>query len=220
MKILIVNGSPRYKKSNSNVLVQHFIQGIENSKTTNEIHCLFLQNKTDFDQAIQILPLVDHLICIHPLYTDSMPGIVKEFIEKLYLMPKQQHLKIGFIVHSGFPEGIHSTFIAKYYAKLSQRLGYEYLGTIIKGGTEGIRLHNSKSALKTCSIFETLGENFALNRTFDETIKQKLEQPYIFPAYVRYLLVAIRKFINRHWKQTLKQNGALSRSYDQPFIQK
>lgn len=219
MKILIVNGSPRYKKSNSDILIRYFMQGIENSKTAHEIHYLFLQNRADFNQALELSTNVDCLICIHPLYTDSMPGIVKEFIEKLYIIPQRPNFKIGFIVHSGFPESIHSTFLAKYYAKLSQRLNCEYLGTIIKGGSERIQSHNGKSTQKICSTFETLGKTFARSGTFDETIKQRLEKPYIFPIYIRCLSPLIIIVINNHWKKTLKENKALDQNYAQPFKQ-
>ena len=43
-----------------------------------------------------------------PLYTDAMPAVVKYFIEALEpLVGRRDNPPIGFLVQSGFPEGLH-----------------------------------------------------------------------------------------------------------------
>ena len=82
----------------------------------------------------------ENVIIVFPLYTDSMPGIVKEFIEQIYNIETKKTRKIGFIVQSGFPESVHSLYVEKYLEKLSKRMNLEYSGTVIRGGAEGIRI--------------------------------------------------------------------------------
>ena len=75
-----------------------------------------------------------------PLYTDAMPGMVKHFIEALEpLAGRKDNPSLGFLVQSGFPEGLHSRYVERYLEKLAERLGCPYLGTIVKGNGEGVR---------------------------------------------------------------------------------
>jgi len=47
---------------------------------------------------------------------------------------------LGFLVQSGFPEGLHSRYVERYLESWQKRLGCPYLGTIVKGQREGVRL--------------------------------------------------------------------------------
>jgi NAD(P)H-dependent FMN reductase len=59
-----------------------------------------------------------------PLYTDAMPGVVKHFLEALEpLVGRPGNPPVGFLVQSGFPEGLHSRFVERYLEKLAARLG-------------------------------------------------------------------------------------------------
>ena len=74
-----------------------------------------------------------------------MPAIVKQFIEALEpLKNRENNPPMGFIVQSGFPEALHSRYVEHYLQKLAARLNAPYLGTIVKGGGEGIRMMQTK----------------------------------------------------------------------------
>jgi len=68
-----------------------------------------------------------------PLYTDAMPGIVKHFIDALEpLAGRKNNPPLGFLVQSGFPEGLHSRYVERYLEKLAARLGSPTWGRLSK----------------------------------------------------------------------------------------
>ena len=138
MKLIIFNGSPRKTKSNSTILIQKFLNGYNNyDHTDNIIH--YLADTSKNYEHIEKFIEADTVIIIFPLYTDAMPGQVKYFLESIENFDSSRK-SVGFIVQSGFPEAHHSSFIEKYLEKLSITMGWNYLGTIIKGGIEGIQI--------------------------------------------------------------------------------
>lgn len=86
MKLVIINGSPRYKKSNSKILIDEFLKGFYSfDREVAEIY--FLADSKQRKEAVKALMDNDIILIIFPLYTDSMPGIVKEFFEMTYIKP-------------------------------------------------------------------------------------------------------------------------------------
>ncbi|MCK7480983.1 MAG: NAD(P)H-dependent oxidoreductase [Candidatus Moduliflexus flocculans] len=84
----------------------------------------------------------DEIVLVFPLYTDSMPRHRRGLHEPLaetdpaLLAGK----RVGYVVHSGFPESAQSEPLAAYLERMSARLGFTHLGTVIKGGSEGLRV--------------------------------------------------------------------------------
>src|ERR1035437_1538446 len=114
MRLVIFDGSPRYKKSNSAILTEHFLKGY-NRVNDNTVPVYYLANKSQREASGQIFTQADTVLVFFPLYTDCMPGIVKEFIEIITQQSLSGKCKIiGFVVQSGFPESIHSSFLEKY----------------------------------------------------------------------------------------------------------
>jgi hypothetical protein len=160
------------------------------------------------------------VIVIFPLYTDSMPGIVKEFFENIVRSELPPAKKIGFIVQSGFPESIHSVFIERYLEKLTgKEMKCEYLGTVIKGGVEGIQVMPPFMTRKLFGRFEDLGEYFAKNEAFSDEIQLRLRKPFKMSPVRRFLFTLINKtgLTNFYWNSNLKANNAFDKRFDRPF---
>lgn len=220
MKLAIINGSPRYKKSNSNLLINQFLSGY-NKIIPEDVSVHYLVNQQVRDEAVNAFLASDQIILIFPLYTDCMPGIVKEFIENIAQLNKSDIVgkKIGFIVQSGFPEAIHSVAVEHYLEKLAKRLQCEYLGTVIKGGVEGIQFMPPLMTRKLFLQFNKLGEYFAKNSAFSPQIINKLRKPYKMPPIQRALFSMMAKtgVTNFYWNNNLKKNGAFEKRFDKPF---
>jgi NAD(P)H-dependent FMN reductase len=219
MKLVIFNGSPRYKKSNSSILIEHFLKGY-NRINGNTVPVYYLANKSLREASEKIFRQADTVIVFFPLYTDCMPGIVKEFIEIIaHQSTCSESKKIGFVVQSGFPESIHSSFLEKYLRKLTLRLNCEYLGTVIKGGVEGIQIMPAPMTKKLYSQFESLGEYFGQNETFELKIMNDLRKPYTFSrTHIRFFNF-LSKFglTNFYWNSNLKKNGAYLKRFARPY---
>jgi len=220
MKLAIFNGSPRNKKSNSKILMEHFLSGYLRINQE-KVPVQYLASRKSRDENLQVFKSADTVIIIFPLYTDCMPGIVKEFFEDLAILDFPRPKKIGFIVQSGFPEAIHSTFVERYLKKLTNRLDCEYLGTVIRGGVEGIQMMPSSWTKKLFNRFRLLGETFARSQTFSEEIKMSLAKPYKLPAFRRFMMVLLSKtrLGNFYWISNLKKNNAYTKRFDKPFLE-
>ncbi len=220
MKLAIFNGSPRNKKSNSKILIDHFLTGY-NKICPDPVSIHYLADREQKEDRKEIFRNAEEVIIIFPLYTDCMPGIVKEFIETIAEIKLTQSKKIGFIVQSGFPEVIHSVYIERYLEKLTKRLKCEYLGTIIKGGVEGIQIMPAWTTKKLFGKFQNLGEHFAKNMIFSPEIQEELRKPFKMSLMRRVLFSVIRKMglTNFYWNSNLKKNGVFKNRFDKPFIE-
>ena len=216
MQLAIINGSPRYKNSNSAILVQQFLKGFQSNSVTTLSYLSGAENRK---KAVADFASSDTVLIIFPLYTDCMPGIVKEFFEDLIKIESIGQKKIGFIVQSGFPESIHSIALERYLEKLTKRLGHIYLGTVIKGGVEGIKIMPPGMTKKLFSQFEQLGRYFAEFQNLDPQIMKQLRNPYrLSPLRIMFFkLMSKTGLTNYYWNMNLKKNNAFEKRFDKPF---
>lgn len=218
MKLVIINGSPRNKKSNSKLLIDEFLKGYGSIHKEN-IFVHFLANQKMKNEVIRDYQDADCVILIFPLYTDCMPGMVKEFIEDIVDLKNLKPKKMGFIVQSGFPEAIHSEAVEQYLEKLSKRLEVACLGTIIKGGIEGIQIMPPFMTNKLYKQFRKLGSYFAQNQTFSPELSKKLRTPYKMSSFRILVFKLLMKtgLTNSYWNNNLKKNGAYEIRFDKPY---
>ncbi|MCU0611630.1 MAG: NAD(P)H-dependent oxidoreductase, partial [Candidatus Eisenbacteria bacterium] len=174
MKLTVCNGSPRGTGSNTGLLLEHFITGFE--ETAGNSHELFHLNRSDWrESAAKAFGGAETVLLAYPLYTDAMPGIVKEFLERLACYRGRPHNpRLLFLVQSGFPEGSHTSHVPRYHEKLARRLGCDYVGTIRRGGIEGIRAQPPSMNRKLFGRFMDLGRGFGRDGRLDEGLLAKL----------------------------------------------
>lgn len=220
MRLTLFNGSPRGKGSNTKILLEQLIEGFSTYKgNTVDTHYLIVQK--DMDQFVDAFSRAENVILAFPLYTDAMPGIVKLFIERLQpFVGREGNPGLGFIVHSGFPETIHSRFVEKYLEKLARRLGCKYLGTIIKGGSEGIQARSNWMNRKLYRRFRCLGKRLAKSGRFNPRLIRKLagsrERMTGFSIKMFNLLRKTGMF-DSYWNNQLRDNKAFNERYAHPY---
>lgn len=217
MKLAVFNGSPRGKKSNSDILLRHFLFGF-NHTPGHIVTKSYLYKLKENGRHLQEFQDSDFILLAFPLYTDAMPGIVKHFIESLSKIETRDK-KMGFIVQSGFPEAFHSTFIARYLEKLVLRLGAENLGVVIKGGVEGIQVKPPLMNKKLLRSFHELGRIFGQTGEFDQRIIEKLKKPMHLPKSMLLLAPLLKRtgLLDLYWTAQLKQNKVYKKRYDRPY---
>lgn len=179
----------------------------------------YLASKKSKEENLRVFTSAETVLLIFPLYTDCMPGIVKEFFEDLSALDFPRPKKIGFIVQSGFPEAIHSVFVERYLEKFTKRLQCKYLGTVIRGGVEGIQIMPENFTKKLFHRFEALGTEFAGTGSFSEEIKSVLAKPYKLSSIRRFIfsLVSNTRLANFYWISNLKKNNAFDKRFDRPY---
>jgi hypothetical protein len=198
--------------------MDHFLEGYAQvSDIPVPVH--YIADRDQRDIQIKTFQEAEIVLFIFPLYTDCMPGVVKEFLEDVFALKNSARKKIGFLVQSGFPEALHSTFVERYLKKFSSRMNYEYLGTVIRGGVEGIQIKPFWMKRNLFRQFKNLGKSFAEKHSFSPLIKRKLRTPYRLSPLRKLLFRLMSKtgLINFYWDTHLKQNGAYKKRFDKPF---
>jgi multimeric flavodoxin WrbA len=87
MKITIINGSPRGKKSNSKMLTDQFLAGLAKANPATEHETFYLVNLHQIEDANEACQQGDLILLVFPLYTDAMPAVVKQFFERMPSLP-------------------------------------------------------------------------------------------------------------------------------------
>ena len=216
MELTIFNGSPRGKVSNTKVLVDQFLDGFMKGNG-NSYKIVYLNTTKDSDYLIKMFEEAEKFLLAFPLYVDSMPAIVKTFIESLEpLCGRKENPDIGFLVQSGLPESIHSRYVERYLKKLSARLGCNYMGTIIKGGVEGVQAKPVRMNKKLFNSFYQIGKIFGETGKFDEEIIDRLAQPERYSKFYLWLFKLFGKFW--YWDMMLKKNNAYEKRFAKPYV--
>lgn len=219
VQLTLFNGSPRGAKGNTPVMLQQLAQGFvaAGGSITDTFHLVRQNELALFRDAFAAAEAV---LVGFPLYTDAMPGIVKTFIEALEpLRGRANNPALGFVMQSGFPESTHMRHVERYLAKLAARLGSPYLGALIKGGGEGIRLMPDNMNRKLFEQLNALGRSLRLAGQFDPDAVRALAGRERYPAYLIPLFKVLVKtpFLAAYWDNQLKANGVYEQRFAQPF---
>jgi multimeric flavodoxin WrbA len=214
-RLTLFNGSPRGRKGSTPIMLDQLAMGF--GGTTETYHLIRMR---ETQPMVQAFARAECTILGFPLYTDSMPGIVKHFIEALEpLVGSRNNPPLGFLVQSGFPEGLHSRYVERYLEKLAARIGSPYLGTIVKGGGEGTRTLPPEMTRTLFTNLQTLGAGLAANGRFDPQVLKAIAKPERYPAILGPVFQVILRlpFAHAYFDNMLKQNGAYEQRFARPF---
>jgi NAD(P)H-dependent FMN reductase len=220
VKRLLLNGSPRGKDANSRRILAWIEQGLSQAGTHVDA-VLDLAPDPTRASHVQAFLDADEVVLAFPLYTDSMPGMVKAFLETIAQADTRrlQGKRVAFVIQSGFPEGIHTEALGAYLARLCERLGFVHLGTLRKGGVEGIRIMPPKSVAKIQAPFVQAGQELGARGRFSSELMRTMAEPRVLDWKARALIRALGAIglINYYWNHMLKQHGAFPRRFDAPY---
>lgn len=219
MRYCVFNGSPRGKRGNTDILLHKVVEGIK-AAGADEIEWVYLNDPISCETAPEAFQAADVVLLGFPLYTDSMPGLVKTFIDRLApFTGREDNPRLAFLVQSGFPEAHHSRFVERYLEKLARRLNAPYAGTIIKGGCEGLRNQPKEANSSIFVVLHTLGSELAHTGAFDRDLLKALAKPEKYPRILAPLfwLILQLPFTHAYWDNQLKKNGAYDRRFARPF---
>jgi hypothetical protein len=217
MQLTFINASPRGTKSNTGILMEHFIRGfLETPGNTCDVEYLVKYRK-NLKALSEKFSQAQNVILGFPLYIDAMPAALKAFLEVLAPLSGRQDLPaLGFLIQCGFPETAHTRFAGRYCEKFARRLGCRPLGLILKGGCEGLAIQPSFLTEKYFSLFAMLGQNFGKTGSLDETLLAKLARPeHLKPENLDQIIPFINQAL---WDAQLEKNGVLDKSFARPLM--
>jgi hypothetical protein len=215
MRLLALNGSPRGARSNTRQLLACFTAGFLDT-AGNQSTTLDLVRPSDCAAALEGFAGSDAVLLGFPLYTDAMPGLVKDFIERLGALPRPARPpRLLFLVQSGFPEATHTAPIGRYLQRLARRLGCECVGVIRRGGVEGVRVQPSWMTKPLLSKMHELGAGFGRSGVLDPAKLAALAGRDRIAKWALRLACAAADAV--HWNRYLKANGALAARFNAPY---
>jgi hypothetical protein len=212
----LFNGSPRGKRGNTPIFLGEFAAGFGG-----ESEMVHLIQVKQTEAHVQAFAEAGCAWIGFPLYTDSMPGSVKTFFDALEpLVGRKGNPPVGFVVQSGFPEGLHSRYVERYLEKLAARLGSPYLGTIVKGNGEGVRIMPAEMTRGLFADLQALGAGLRQNGRLDPAVLARIAMPERFPTYLDPVFRIFLRLPSAHsyFDGMLKKNGAYERRFARPFV--
>lgn len=213
MKTIVINGSPKGKRGNSEIFIRNFTKGMNERVEVRRII------EEDYEELSNLVKEYDSIIMVLPLYIHSMPGIVMRFIEHFEENNANKHKHIGFILQYGFPEGFQGEYLERYFESLAKELNMNYLGTLVKTEAAAIYMLPKFMTKKLFARLETFGKIYEETHKFDEKIIEKMKQPYKITGFKLMFLKLMKKIgmMDISWNKFLRDNNAFEERYSRPY---
>ena len=216
MQLTFINASPRGTKSNTGILMDHFLRAFQETPGNACDVEYLVKYRQNLPALVDKFRVAENVIIGFPLYVDAMPASVKALMEALAPLAGREDLPaLGFLIQCGFPETAHTRFAGRYCEKFTRRIGCLPLGLILKGGCEGLAIQPSFLTEKYFSLFAVLGQHFGKTGNLDETILAKLAKPeQLKPENLAQVIPFINEAL---WDAQLEKNGVLEQSFARPL---
>ena len=214
--LVIINGSPRVAKfSNTDKIIHSFVKGLEGTGITWELHNL--SNRKEWDAAREAFLSHERILIAFPLYVECIPGLMLEFLGTLPSLRKQP-AQLSFLLHGGMDEGNEFRFCERILQGLPEQFGCSYGGTLIKGGSFGIRTREDAVKAKIVAPYEKMGRMFVQSGNFFTPEAKKFTGPEQYPWLVRKMVsLLFMKKVNKGFEDFAKSWGCTRPLDDKPY---
>ena len=214
--LVIINGSPRVAKfSNTDKIIHSFVKGLEETGITWELHNI--SNRKEWDTAREAFITNEYILIAFPLYVECIPGLMLEFLETLPPERKKPG-QLCFLLHGGMDEGNEFRFCERILQGLPAQFGCGYGGTLIRGGSFGIRTREDAVKAQIVAPYEEMGRLFAQKGNFLFPEAKKFTGPEQYPWWVRKMVsLLFLKKVNRGFEDFAKRWGCTRPLNDKPY---
>ena len=211
MKIMMIDGSPKVSKSNS----EYFLNILSDFIESKDIVKYKLSKKVDYEDIIKEINTLDTLVFAVPLYVDSLPSHVLEFLIMLEENFKDnlKGVNVYVIANCGFYEGkqnkialnIMKCWCKKMNIKWAQGIGIG-AGEMM-GGLRNVPMGKGPNTNLGLAL-DNLAKNINENKSGDDIFTT----PSMFPRF------AFRLAANRFWISKANRNGLKKRDLNKCIV--
>ncbi len=211
MKIMMIDGSPKVSKSNS----EYFLNILSDFIESKDIVKYKLSKKVDYEDIIKEINTIDTLVFAFPLYVDSLPSHVLEFLIMLEENFKDnlKGVNVYVIANCGFYEGkqnkialnIMKCWCKKMNIKWAQGIGIG-AGEMM-GGLRNVPMGKGPNTNLGLAL-DNLAKNINENKSGDDIFTT----PSMFPRF------AFRLAANRFWISKANRNGLKKRDSNERIV--
>ena len=211
MKIMMIDGSPKVSKSKS----EYFLNILSDFIESKDIVKYKLSKKVDYEDIIKEINTIDTLVFAFPLYVDSLPSHVLEFLIMLEENFKDnlKGVNVYVIANCGFYEGkqnkialnIMKCWCKKMNIKWAQGIGIG-AGEMM-GGLRNVPMGKGPNTNLGLAL-DNLAKNINENKSGDDIFTT----PSMFPRF------AFRLAANRFWISKANRNGLKKRDLNKCIV--
>lgn len=207
----MIDGSPKVSKSNS----EYFLNILSDFIESKDIVKYKLSKKVDYEDIIKEINTIDTLVFAFPLYVDSLPSHVLEFLIMLEENFKDnlKGVNVYVIANCGFYEGkqnkialnIMKCWCKKMNIKWAQGIGIG-AGEMM-GGLRNVPMGKGPNTNLGLAL-DNLAKNINENKSGDDIFTT----PSMFPRF------AFRLAANRFWISKANRNGLKKRDLNKCIV--
>lgn len=222
---LILNGSPRGKKSSSESLANYMKKLFETEGIESEIILILTQlNKEErIKEMVEKIKSADYVVLFAPLYDDCQPSFVTKTMEIIAEEKMNLSNKVFIpIINCGLPEPEQiSEGVIPIYNRFATTVGFKWGGSLAIGGGEGIQGRFGKQLDEIGTFAKNAIE--ALNDIVQSLVSEiqypNVEIILVPKIFYKWPLVNLMTSINtKSWKKMAEKKG--EKVDAQPYLEK
>jgi len=216
MHVTIINGSPRVKQySNTDKIIESFGRGLAETGSTYDLYTL--SSRKEWNAAREAFMSSDNIIIALPLYVESAPSMLLEFLETLPTQ-REKPAQLAFILQSGFAEGCQLRCGERFLQSLPAQLGCTFGGCLLHGDNFGIRILEGKQRDRILKPYIAMGCSYGQHGNFLTPEAKKFVGPETFSWFVRLIIKTVFWFSSKKmFEKTVKEWGGNQPLDYQPY---
>lgn len=217
MRVTIINGSPRVKKnSNTDKIIESFGKGLAETGSSYELYSI--SARSEWEAAREAFIKSDNIIIALPLYVESAPSLLLEFLETLPTK-REKPAQLSFILQSGFAEGCQLRCGEQFLMSLPEQLGCTSGGCLLRGDNFGIRITEGKARDRVLTPYIAMGRSFGQKGSFLTPEARKFTGPETFSWFVRNIIKFVFwAYSKKIFDKTASDWGCTRPLNDQPYL--
>ena len=221
-RALLLNGSPRRHKSNSNSIGTYLGEKLNEQSIENKIISLYssLRSEDKMETLFESIESADLIVLIFPLYVDSLPAPVIEVLERIAALRKGGGIrpqKFASIVNCGFPEFDHNATALGICETFARQSGFVWVGSLALGGGEVIGglplIQGGRRTMNIRKSLELAAAALGQGETIPKAAQDLMGKPVI-PHWVYRMMGGLG------WKKQAKRYGVDESLNYQPYLGK
>ncbi len=219
MQLLIINGSPKPEKSNTQLMAEKFEKGIEASNELGFSTKIMRIAKDTPEAILGEMENSSHIVIAFPLYGYAMPAAMHQLLNDAVAMDMTGK-RLSYIIQYGFMEAVHGRPIEKYLVNYTKRVGASYGGSIVKGGCDNLYYQQeTANGLKVLDGLTAFGSGYGKTGLIDETMSLEFSKPEVQKKKSKFVMRIFVWMANRfYWKKKYTANGVSEEdSFAKPY---
>jgi NAD(P)H-dependent FMN reductase len=224
IKALLLVGSPRGERSNSNAFGTYLLKKMESygAEVSTEYMVRRANKPGGLETLASAVDAADVIVIAAPLYIDSIPAYVIRALEHIRdarkAVPAYKRQRLFVVVNSGFPEPEHNHIALDMYRLFARETGMEWAGGIPRGWGMAVDRRPLETlggmTMRLRSGLDEVASALARDEPVPEKAIALAVKPFMPMSLGRLMMIFYGK---RMWNSQVQDKNVLAHMYDRPY---